>query len=649
MPLVPPRTSLRTAASLPSPLTPVKFRLPENLKWPAIFFIAAMALLIFGSQIHPLGDPDVYLHMRDGRYWMENGFKLEHDPFTYAAPDEPMEAIEVLFCTGLYAAWKLGGFDLLILLKAAVMTAVFLILGLLIYRRWPTLPAAGAILTLGLATPTMINFFRERPYLFTYLFLVIALLLLDDWRRADAASEPVAARRLWWLPALTIVWVNLHPGFLVIFGFLGAQLVEDGLSAWFKADARALRRCLWLGWVSAAILAAGALNPMGFAIYPYAVSQVSAKIFMKYILEWKPVLFAAHPDFFVLLGFAWLLQLLTLRSARIYDLLTLLIFSYLAVSSNRNIPLFLLAALPPLAGNLRQLLTRWFPHRGLAQRWHRLLLVSGGAAALALLLTLSATANVMHLGRLKNYFAEDALAWLQNQPIQGRVIMPLFWADYFTWETKGRVKVFLDGRLQRYSEKMFMDYLIMTSGDVPQLLPVLDHYQIEILVVEYDKPLGYYMRLDESGQWALVYFDDLGYIFARRSEANRAWIDAHEYHRLAAWKPDLLAFDTTDLPGSLAEAHRAAAASPHSFFPHFLAGQILMGLHEQVQAIAEFQQVLTLDPKQYTARFNLGLLLSQQGDWPAAKRQLDRALAEAPAGPVRDEMLRQVANLPAGQ
>lgn len=40
------------------------------LRWA---FIGSLFILSLGVLIQPLGDPDVYLHLRDGRYFSEHG------------------------------------------------------------------------------------------------------------------------------------------------------------------------------------------------------------------------------------------------------------------------------------------------------------------------------------------------------------------------------------------------------------------------------------------------------------------------------------------------------------------------------------------------------------------------------------------------
>ena len=71
------------------------------------------------------------------------GLQVGNDPFTYTASEKPFDQIEPLFRIGIYELWRVGGYDLLILTKALLMTLTFLSLGLLMFRRWPRLEVVG--------------------------------------------------------------------------------------------------------------------------------------------------------------------------------------------------------------------------------------------------------------------------------------------------------------------------------------------------------------------------------------------------------------------------------------------------------------------------------------------------------------------------
>src|SRR5207302_2398233 len=76
-----------------------------------------------------------------------------------------------------------------------------------------------------------------RPHLFTLLFTVIFYSILERVQEGNV-------RLLWWLPALTVVWTNLHGGFLVGIVLAGAYAAGEIASALFTADADRRRQAL---------------------------------------------------------------------------------------------------------------------------------------------------------------------------------------------------------------------------------------------------------------------------------------------------------------------------------------------------------------------------------------------------------------------
>src|SRR5437660_364866 len=67
--------------------------------------------------------------------------------------------------------------------------------------------------------------FLARPHIFTLLLLSVSMWILEADR-----SRP--SRRVWWLVPLTVVWTNLHGGFLVLIATLGLAAAGTAVEAW---------------------------------------------------------------------------------------------------------------------------------------------------------------------------------------------------------------------------------------------------------------------------------------------------------------------------------------------------------------------------------------------------------------------------------
>ncbi len=559
--------------------------------WPAKLFILSGLLLVFGLLVHPLGDPDVYMHLRDGRYWLETGFHVDKEPFAYTVPGKNFEKAEWIFRIGLYLVHQAGGINLLILVKALLMTLAIFLLGQLIYRRWKHLGIAAALLGLAILAP-MTRIFPERPYIFTYLFLPLTLLWLDDYRKTGG-NDPRADWRLWKIPALIVLWTNLHPGFMVIFGFLGAQAFDEAMRAWLKRDAAAWHRLKTLLLVCLASVLAGAVNPLGFTTYSFTLDIMQSRDYMTFLTEWMPPHWNSEPIFFLLLILVWATQLINWTKIQWRDVLPLAAFSYMALKSYRNMPLFLIAALPILAGNLAELWNTFKPKQWTLTAEKSRTWFLGGSAFIAFVLLLAlSNGYAFRGGEIPRFYPQGALTWLSKNPLQGRLLTHDIWGGYTGWFTHGRTKVFMDGRMPTYGEKIYGDYRKMIWGDPQAWAALLQKYQIEAILVSPKNDIRLYQMLWGSGSWNLVYWDDVSLLYVRRQGPNQPLVNRYAY---AAVDPRHIPYFNPSQPNvALLEIQRAQTQTPNSFLPYFFEGDLMLRMGMMAQSRRALVKTLTL-------------------------------------------------------
>ncbi len=89
-------------------------------------------------------------------------------------------------------------------------------------------------------------------------------------------------------------------------------------------------------------------------------------------------------------------------------------------------------------------------------------------------------------------------------------------------------------------------------------------------------------------------------------------------------------YNTPDVDGALREIKAAANLLPGSPQIHYMLGLIARAQNRTPEAIAEFQQVFQIDPRDTGTRINLGQLLMQQRKYPEAVAALRAALASEP-------------------
>ncbi|MHC1791902.1 pilus assembly protein TadD [Solidesulfovibrio sp.] len=182
--------------------------------WPVIILFGVLAVLWCRWPIVAL-DFDLWYHLTGGAYILEH-FRLPDGPFfSYIPAGDSWLDYYWLFQVLVYGVFEAGGYGALSVLRAALYLATVWC----VYRflrdgeteqtpSWHLLPLA---ITCAYALALQPRDLILRPHAFTYFYVVFLHYVVN--RRPGLA---------WWLPVLTIVWVNLHgveyPVILLVFG-----------------------------------------------------------------------------------------------------------------------------------------------------------------------------------------------------------------------------------------------------------------------------------------------------------------------------------------------------------------------------------------------------------------------------------------------
>jgi tetratricopeptide (TPR) repeat protein len=592
------------------------------------FSVAVMTILLMGLFMQQEGDPDLYIHLRDGRQWVENNLRLSTDNFSYTLAAQPLERAEVAFRVILYRLWQAGGFRLLIIWKAAVMAAAVFLLGLAAWQRWRNLPMILTLMGLSLILSLMdlhplVNFLHVRPYIFTYLFIPATLLLLEKYNREPSPAGSTAAWLLFLIPAYTILWVNLHPGFILVYLLLAAYLLENLLPALRHGDKTARQRAEQLGIILGATALASLINPLGAGIYELVFSITQNDLYGATISEWLPTSQYHFPSFFMVLAISWAVLILNIKRLRIANFIILAAVSFLALKSLRHVAVFYFTSLPLVMEELAGAASGHpAAERQLSKGWPLAALLTSGLIAAAIYFI---SLGTLFRPELRvDTVPERALAWLESHPITGNVHATFGWGGYIGWQTRGRIKIFMDGQIDHYGLKLYRDNMAVEYG-LENWQEVLDRYGVNVVLTSPQGPGGCHDALVRSQRWALVFFDDVADLFVKRNTGNDLLIQMNEYQSIDPFRSPF--FDERNMAASLAELDRAIAVSPNSYVPLYLKGDLLLRLGMLPQAGEIFVRVLALSPGHLGSLTDLGLTYLQLNRLVEAEARFRQALA----------------------
>ena len=179
-----------------------------------------------------LNDPDTYWHIATGLWIVRNGAIPHADPFSYTFAGAPWVAHEWLSEVVMALAWKVAGWNGIVMLFGAATAVTFGAFAYYLTRRLRQ-PAALVVFVLGVACIS--GSLLARPHLLALPLLVLWLTGLLRAREAGTGPSP-------WLLPLMLVWANLHGSF--VFGL--ALVVPLAVEAWIEA--RESRTGIVRGW-----------------------------------------------------------------------------------------------------------------------------------------------------------------------------------------------------------------------------------------------------------------------------------------------------------------------------------------------------------------------------------------------------------------
>jgi hypothetical protein len=103
-------------------------------------------------------------------------------------------------------------------------------------------------------------------------------------------------------------------------------------------------------------------------------------------------------------------------------------------------------------------------------------------------------------------------AFLREHPPQGQVMNPQWWGDWLLWDGPANMQLFMTANLHLAPRQVWKDYRIVRetrSG----WQNVLTRHCVRIVVLEKQKQTTLLRYLRASGDWRIVYDDDVGMIF----------------------------------------------------------------------------------------------------------------------------------------
>lgn len=513
----------------------VRQRVSPLVKWtfPSIGAFTSLLLLylLLISAWRFLLDSDTGWHIRNGGLILETGLVPRSDPFSYTMAGEPWYAWEwmadllmALAHQSVGLAGVVGGAMVVLLLAYGTLYQAMLARG--------SDPMLASVLTLFAATCGIVHWLA-RPHLFSILFLVVWMVLVEAYRRERS-------RRIFLTPLLVVLWANIHGGFFIIFPLLLVFLAGDvGEMIWQGERQIARYRPVLLTYVATGLLSllAALVTPYGTGLYRHIWSFLNDRELLSSVQEFQSPNFH-HLDgklIEVLLLLGMLAVFLSLRRKRLVESGLFIIWAHLTLQSERHVTLASVTLLPIVAEQFTlaiAVLSARIPAGVGRSRsplraafdWYSGIVVidrqiNGAAVYLATILfvaglTVSPWADKILAARFSPAsFPVAASDFIESENLAGNGYAHDQFGGYLIYRLWPKYKVFVDGRGDFYRQGTVLSDMEKVTLVKPEWATKLDQYEIQWLLLRRDEPLVQISVV--SGTWRKVYEDSVSQVLVR--------------------------------------------------------------------------------------------------------------------------------------
>lgn len=498
-----------------------------------VFFISVLFYLASsGDKGNLLSDGDTGYHIRAGEYILSTLSIPKTDIFSFITPTLPWTAHEWLVEVVMALLHQLGG-----LTAVNIFFSLMISFSVLIFFKNIRFDGNNILLAVlacsAFVTLTMVHWLA-RPHIFSLIILLFWQRIIDDFQYRQR-------NRLWILPIIMLLWVNIHGGFIIGLAILGIYSGGNYLLKFYDSERYGIegkeKTAPLLKFLGISIIACFA-NPIGYKIFLFPFKLISSKFIMDHTTEFM------SPNFHELQPFKYLLFLLILvfayskKTPNLIEITLILLFTSMSLTSVRYIPLFGVIVIPILLRYVRCNCLAAFPkiESFFRKRLENITLIDSQSkgylwptACILLFVFLATNGSVTHaFNSEKKPMA--AIEFLRENPVAGNMFNNDEFGDFVIYTSSDRYKVFIDGRLDMYGSERLKEYYKISSFE-PEWEQIINKYNISWIFFDTKSALSRYLIINND--WKLIYSDKVASIFVKDIPVYQPLINKYQNVKLA--------------------------------------------------------------------------------------------------------------------
>jgi len=499
--------------------------------WLGLVLLIALSIAF----LLPVTPQDYWWYLRVGHDTLVSGAVPRLEGMTFTRTGTPVDYQSWGAALLFWLVYRLGGLSLTVLLRGVLLAATYTLV-------WATARRAGAgrlgaSLILLMAVLTSSNNWSIRPQLLAYPLFALALFILYKWQNGKERSttkdtkyhkgkerasfgffppfcslvafvvkffrqEREGQNAVYWLPLISLVWVNLHGSFVMLILLAGAALVFG------RGDRRSL------GLAYAGVLLATLANPRGFGAWSYIFNSLTVPSIQLFAAEWLPPI---NTGWQMNIFFMWVLgfPLLATLSSRKLDRLEwtwFLGFGFLALWGERFVIWFVFILVVLTAGRLADWEKKYFARSKLNLPAFNLAL-----SLLFVLLPLAFLPELREKWWKQSPPATEntpmaATSWLAAHPdLPGPLWSEIGFSSYLEFALPQR-PTWIDTRFEVFPVEQWQAYKDISEAHY-DWESRLDATGVKLLMVSLQNQPALLSALAASPTWCQQYQDDIAVIY----------------------------------------------------------------------------------------------------------------------------------------
>lgn len=481
---------------------------------PIIFYIIFFLFILAYCTTAEAYDYDLWARLIVGMGVVQTGHVFKHDFLSYA-PTHTWYDHEWGSSVIFYLTQHVFGAAGLLVLQAVLIFLIFFTVSKIIELRGVKTTHPFNFLFYYAAFIAMADSVVNpiRCQMFSFLFFAVFIYILERVRLAKSSDK-----LLFWIPAIMLVWNNLHGGCVSGIGLIVLYALGEFLNK------KPFVKYIYALLGSLAVLP---INPWGFE---YLIYLIKANTMQRtYVTEWAG-LFSQHYVYsrlkfkfyaliMLLVEFCVVLKQLKDKTFN-FDKTKFLVVGvtlFLALQHIKLLPLAVIAIAAFLYDDYYtalNTLTRDF--------FKKIATVKDVIVYVFILVFVLARLSVKAFQPITNYekYPVVATEFIRLNNLKGNLMVSFGYGSYVSYKLYPNVKVFIDGRY----EEVYYDFMLPLQSKFYLLKPgwdeILKKYPPDIMIIE--KSYAVYSALLKRKDYSLVYEDNYVGVFVTKKLAKEA-------------------------------------------------------------------------------------------------------------------------------